>query len=202
LTAFFWVCKSDCMFKLEPAVIAALITGLIALLGLIISKESKVSEFRQQWIDSLREDVSAVIAHAEGIRRSCISASIGPPADAGRQSLWDTVRDDMAGIKKKSATIRLRLNPNEKRKNEKEANNLILSALKRYREVFDSSDTRLVGVDEVNEQLISATQTVLKENWNRVRRGERVYRITRWLAGLFVLGVLIYLLFNTVTINF
>lgn len=31
----------------------------MALLGLIISKEQKVSEFRQQWIDALREDIAA-----------------------------------------------------------------------------------------------------------------------------------------------
>jgi hypothetical protein len=40
------------------AVIAAIIAGSIALLGLIISKEQKVSEFRQQWIDALRQDIA------------------------------------------------------------------------------------------------------------------------------------------------
>jgi len=184
------------------AVIAALIAGLVALLGLIISKESKVSEFRQQWIDSLREDVSAVIAHVESIRGSSISVLIGPPTGSLRQSLWDTVGDDMAGLKKKSATIRLRLNPNEKRKNEREANNQILDALRGFREVFDKPELNLLGLDGINEQLITATQTVLKENWNRVRRGERVYRITRWIAGLVLVAAVIYLLFHTVTINF
>ena len=35
------------------AIAAALIAGLISLLGLIISKEQKVSDFRQAWIDAL-----------------------------------------------------------------------------------------------------------------------------------------------------
>jgi hypothetical protein len=49
------------------AVAAALIAGLISLLGLIISKEQKVSDFRQAWIDALRSDIAAVITHAQSI---------------------------------------------------------------------------------------------------------------------------------------
>jgi hypothetical protein len=37
------------------AISAAIITGLLSLVGLIISKENKTSEFRQQWIDSFRK---------------------------------------------------------------------------------------------------------------------------------------------------
>ena len=39
------------------AVVAALIAGTVSLLGLIISKEQKTSEFRQAWIDALRNDL-------------------------------------------------------------------------------------------------------------------------------------------------
>jgi hypothetical protein len=179
------------------AVIAALIGGAVAYLGLIISKESKVSEFRQQWIDSLREDVSAVISHVEGIRGTSISTLLGQPGSG--ESLWNTVRDDMTGIKKKSATIRLRLNPNEKRKNEKEANTLILDALKSYKDIFDGPIAGFLEIEGINEQLIAATHTVLKENWDRVRRGERVYKIARRFAFVvIILGIIgaIFLIFR------
>lgn len=107
-------------------IVAALIAGGVALLGLIISKEQEVSEFRQQWIDALREDIAAVIAHSHGIHGSSIAQR------APQQSLWDTVRDDATGIRQASARIRLRLNPNEKNKNEKAANEAVLEALKEY----------------------------------------------------------------------
>lgn len=42
--------------------IPVLVTGALALLGLIITKESKVSKFRQAWIDALRADVAALLA--------------------------------------------------------------------------------------------------------------------------------------------
>lgn len=45
------------------ATIAAIVAALVALLGLIISKEQKVSEFRQQWIDALRADIAATIRY-------------------------------------------------------------------------------------------------------------------------------------------
>ena len=40
--------------------IAAFIAGLVSLLSLIISKEQKVSEFRQAWIDALRAEISSL----------------------------------------------------------------------------------------------------------------------------------------------
>jgi hypothetical protein len=181
------------------AVIAALITGLVALLGLIISKESKVSEFRQQWIDSLREDVSTLLSHVEGIRGASVVKMYLHETLA---SLWAECKPDMMGLKKKSATIRLRLNPHEAREEERKANGQILDALQQYKDLFDSRDPNFMQLDGINEQLITATQIVLKENWNRVRRGERVYRITRWIAGLVLVAAVIYLLFHTVTINF
>ena len=43
------------------AVVAALIAAIVSLLGLIISKEQKTSEFRQAWIDALRSDLTHLI---------------------------------------------------------------------------------------------------------------------------------------------
>ena len=56
------------------AIAAALIAGLISLLGLIISKEQKTSEFRQAWIDGLRSELSLVIAHANALHGACYCA--------------------------------------------------------------------------------------------------------------------------------
>lgn len=49
------------------AVTAALIAGIISLLGLIISKEQKTSEFRQAWIDALRADLTAYLTQVNAI---------------------------------------------------------------------------------------------------------------------------------------
>ena len=39
------------------AIFAALIAGFFSYLNLIISKESKISEFRQDWVDHLRTEI-------------------------------------------------------------------------------------------------------------------------------------------------
>ena len=50
------------------AVVAALIAAAVAFVGLVVSKEQKVSEFRQAWIDSLRKDLSRFIALLQAVR--------------------------------------------------------------------------------------------------------------------------------------
>jgi hypothetical protein len=52
------------MISTYATLLVAMIAGAFSLLGLVISKEQKVSEFRQTWIDALREDISELIAHA------------------------------------------------------------------------------------------------------------------------------------------
>ena len=49
------------------AVTAALIGAIISLVGLIVAKESKVSEFRQSWIDALRSELSAFLTNANSV---------------------------------------------------------------------------------------------------------------------------------------
>ncbi len=44
------------------AVTASLIAGLFSFLSLILSKEQKISEFRQNWIDNVQEDLSTYIS--------------------------------------------------------------------------------------------------------------------------------------------
>ena len=50
---------------------AALIAGFFSLLNLIVSKEQKVSEFRQQWIDSLRQELADHIAATVSLSSIC-----------------------------------------------------------------------------------------------------------------------------------
>jgi len=60
---------------LAGTIIAAVIAAIVSLLGLIISKETKVSEFRQAWIDSLRAEIAAVITHAQALHGAHLANS-------------------------------------------------------------------------------------------------------------------------------
>ncbi|HDX8380284.1 TPA: hypothetical protein RQM98_002566 [Aeromonas salmonicida] len=44
------------------AMFAALVAGFFAFTNLVASKDNKISEFRQDWINSLRESISCYIS--------------------------------------------------------------------------------------------------------------------------------------------
>jgi hypothetical protein len=164
------------------AVAAALIAGLISLLGLIISKEQKVSDFRQAWIDALRSDIAAVITHAQSIHGAYLA---GHPSKA---ELWRSVREDFVGVNEAWARIRLRLNPKE------EPSIAVLQVLKEHESVFQGSGPPdLSRLENIDQRLLDTTQAVLKKEWTRVRSGERTYRISKWSAIVIVVLSLLLL---------
>lgn len=153
------------------AVVAALIAGLVSLLGLIVSKEQKTSEFRQAWIDALRSELSAVIAHANAIHGAG-AACLEAPAE-----LWKVVRVDFVGINEATAKIRLRLNPKESQAN------AILSTIEELEQLL--APGRPMDYSQINtieKQLVSEAHILLKEEWRRVQAGEPTYRIARFSA--------------------
>jgi len=158
------------------AIVVATIAGLISLLGLIISKEQKVSDFRQAWIDGLRSEISALISHANAIHGSAIAR----PSDASQA--WATVRPDYVGINEAAANIRLRLNPKE------EPSIAVLNTVAELEALLASGATiEHTRLNSLEKELVSRTQIVLKQEWIRVRSGERVYRFTRGVALVFLL---------------
>ncbi|GAB2745763.1 hypothetical protein GCM10027019_26500 [Melaminivora jejuensis] len=153
------------------AVVAALIAGLISLLGLIVSKEQKTSEFRQAWIDALRSEIAAVIAHTNAIYGA------GAANIESSVELWKVVRDDFVGINEATAKIRLRLNP-------KEAQAIaVLSTIESLENLLQPGqkmDYR--EINAIEKRLVGEAQLLLKEEWRRVQTGESTYRVARFTA--------------------
>lgn len=61
------------VLPLLPAVItfsAALVAGGIARSNLIATKETKISEFRQAWIDSLRDELAKLFSYSRTLARA------------------------------------------------------------------------------------------------------------------------------------
>jgi len=171
-------------------IVAAIIAGAVAFVSLIISKEQSISEFRQQWIDELRKDISDVIACVSGIHGESIVA------DNNNQTLWNRVKSDFTRLKAVVARIRLRLNPKEKREREGPATKAVLNALKELESIFASPQPQFHKLEPIVEALVTNAQVILKENWDRVRSGEPIYRGTK-IGGLIVAGAgLIYWLYK------
>lgn len=151
----------------EPnAVDASLIATVAALLGVLITNQGKISEFRQKWIDELREDAATLITHTLMIH-----------AATGEEDLDESYIQ----VHQTTARIQLRLNPKEKR------TLAIIAAMNEMRE----ANHVLALFDEMNQRIdtfTKAMQRALKKEWRRVKWGEPLYR------GVFVLAIVAVLL--------
>ena len=170
--------------EIAGTIIASVIAAVISLVGLIISKENKVSEFRQAWIDALREEISAIITHTSAI----YSAHVANFQNVS--TLWQNVRADYVGLNEAWAKVKLRLNPKEK------SSIAILNALEEQESLFpkDYSEPDFQKLASNHRKLVDCTRVVLREEWRRVKRGELVYRLATILAGFLVVGGLYILL--------
>ena len=146
----------------------AIVAGTVSLLGLIISKESKISEFRQQWIDELRRDIASLIGHALNIHSS----------DAG-----EPIAESIQNANKLTARIELRLKIGE------EAGEAVISKLQALRKLIHS-EAKFEVISSATDDLTSVSRILLKGEWERVKQGEPVYRWTLRLTivALILLG--------------
>lgn len=172
------------------ALIPVFVTGVIALLGLIITKESKISEFRQAWIDALRTEIAGLLAsinlsimilkEADGISIKD-SDALSPEAQL---HLATTLREANTAL----YTIRLRLNPVE----QDSAN--ILKALDEIEKLSNDADALAASLvsgraDEIERTLVFQAKIVLSAEWKRVKSGEPYFQVTRMVAAALAIAV-------------
>jgi hypothetical protein len=164
------------------AVIAALVTGIISLLGLIISKEQKTSDFRQAWIDGLRSEISLLIAHVNIIHT----------AKARGADDWRELRADAIAINHAVAQIKLRLNPNEA------ASRKILNRIDVMETLLHANETPFEDLNHMEEGLAGDAQALLKAEWVRVRNGEIAFRFAKFASATIIIVLIILLLISAV----
>lgn len=168
---------------------ATLITSLIALVNLTLSKESKISEMRREWIESLRGELADYFQAMRHIAHDATEAS------SGAENRWrENVETAIQTANTAYYKIRLRLN------DEKPAHKALLNALEAIEAAYSpEQDPSKMGGSVVAEieRSISPSRALIDFEWKRVKRGERAYR---WLrngivpASLFIVAAFMYLL--------
>lgn len=164
------------------AIVAALIAGLVALITLLINKENSISAFRQVWIDDLRKDIADLLGRLDGVLGT---VRVHGSGTAG----WNDARGDVVAYSVCFARIRLRLNPTEPHVQDLVGH---LADLERALEGVDAQ-TLLKNrgrIDDIRRRLVADAQVFLKKEWIRVRDGEPVYKWTRRIAAIIVVGLL------------
>lgn len=171
------------VFVAIATVVAAVIAGLISVVSLTLTKEQKTSEFRQAWIDGLRQDLSDYFAAARAMARAYEElAAFGPQYAAMPFTL---PQGQVAAIRQNVAVvfyrIKLRLNPEEAE--HKELLRLLSRVTEQQNAQFQTKapDPQLVLL--AIEAAAEFARPVLKAEWNRVKQGEPQFRLVRnWLV--------------------
>lgn len=167
------------------AVGAALIGALITVVGLIISKENKTSEFRQDWINKLRDE----------IRNFLVSFNAIADASARRygtaQEKLEVLSPMYSSLNASLFAISLRLNPKEEESIEfiNAANELV--SLTRQPNAISAEAIR-----PLESRLQIAAKALLKKEWKRVKRGEPFFLLLKWGGMATVFATLVMLIWQ------
>jgi hypothetical protein len=159
------------------ALLIAFVAGGFSLLGLIIAKEQKTSEFRQAWIDALREDIALYCAKV-AIVQAYIDRAVVLDAD----KLFEDNREEYIAINQSALRIKLRLNASE---SESDA---ILRPLKviegKLNAEFADIKMAMPDISAALKKLEKDAPPLLKTEWERVKRGELTYRVAKLCAAM------------------
>jgi hypothetical protein len=182
------------------AVLAACITGAISFVSLIISKEQKISEFRQAWIDDFRSELAEFSSQARRVSVEHIPLNIKALTAPILEQLElrdreaekpDPFHENRQRMAQAYYALRLRLNPLEA------DHQTLLTHLNNVYEILNGSSDRYSKCVVELDELAKVAQVVLKREWVRVKNGEGSFRIAvrcaKWtaLALALVLAVLL-----------
>jgi hypothetical protein len=161
------------LYTVLATVTAAFIAGLVAFLTSMLSKELKTSEFRYSWLNAVLDDTAKFLGVAQSLSVSR-SASPNETAEEGgetRTKAEAELGEAMAAYYR----ARIRLYP-DKHASAIAAIDALQSLLVRGGTVDRPQlDSRL-------REVVETTHQALKDEWGKVKRGEFVFRLTKYVS--------------------
>lgn len=163
----------DIFIKNSLIIIGAIIAGFFSYISLIISKENKVSEFRQEWINSLRNSISSYVSSLSYISMLYKHRSEQIEEKKDKFNMARDVEDIYSKMNESYNDIIFRINDKEVDKDGNEINSKFLSELNNTRQLYLTGkwDDVVKSCDALRE----ASKPLLKYEWNRVKEGEPNY---------------------------
>lgn len=175
------------MFVPLGVICAALLTGIFSFVSLINQKEGKISEFRQNWIDALRNDIAKLTASFDRISGKWQLTQLHEETKAepytGAQWLLDfneLISSDFEHYSECYNRIMMRLNVKDDK--------TLIDKIKELGS-FISSPKEMRDRDFVKSKIdgvITESQVLLKAEWEVVKSGEKAYRTTKLVTFFFI----------------
>jgi hypothetical protein len=160
------------------AVGTAVVAGLVSMLGLIIGKEQKISEFRQAWIDELRQ---CVVDYLVSINAICDIVRLKKSGDGeGNAALLGNYKT----LNQANHGIALRVN------DEEDTAKALLSSMVEFEGIAQSNASLTPEkIRDVEARFTKAAKELLKFEWKRVKAGEKVFRWTKRIIFIALIGM-------------
>ena len=177
---------------------AATIAGLFSLVSLIISKENKVTEFRQAWIDAQRDDLAEILALAASLEVAPLEKRADNLAAFDRCFARILLRDNpIASVKrdyrwKSGFSLRWATKNNfrfwefTKPKDKPLPWSGVTSNIGRLRTELSRASIDGASVYRCKRSIVVASRRLLKSEWDIVKDGEKWFALTRHSIGSFV----------------
>jgi len=174
---------------------AAIVGGFFSFVSLISSKEQKVSEFRQEWINELRGDLSVFFSSARALSRTMQETRSPNTTD-------DDIQDFKFGKEKighmrlagADALYRVKLRLNKNEPEHQELQRLLETAINIQNRINIDKGLDYTEALDAIERASDYSQDILKSEWERVKKGEPTYRYSRNFAvAVLLLGFLLFL---------
>ena len=170
-------------------IIAAGISGAVAFLAAIFTKETKTSEFRQNWIDGIRSDISELLAHANSLA-FFVDSKKKYQVEEGNivQGLYDKA-DDLVAFHMCRRRIILRLNPTEH-----------IDLIKEIEILGNIAPTEITSpiVKCRADNIIRLSTNIFSKEWKRVKKGEPIFVRAKYGSLLLFVMLILYLLWPVV----
>jgi hypothetical protein len=157
------------LFSLLGVIVAALVAGYFNLMALINAKEQKTSEFRQNWIDALRKDISELVAAI-----FYISYYTQTNKNKGGSETPKDLEEAHKRYVSAYSSIALRVNPSESNPTLKLINDNFLNSLQKVLDEFNNRNYSAAASN--TSEVLERARPLLKEEWKRVKTGEEQYR--------------------------
>ena len=167
------------MIPALTALVVGFVAGVVSLVVSILTKDQKTSEFRQNWIDALRSDVSQLTSHLAVV--NTMSEVVRALTDSERRDYLVSLQKDFLEAAMLQSRIRLRLNPDE--------HQTLISLVSQTDGIGQSEQLMRERV----ESITVAAQEILKEEWERVKKGEPSFVWLKNISKIAFIFVLIAL---------
>lgn len=178
-------------------IVGALIAAAGSYVSLTLSKDQKVSEFRQAWIEGLRQDLATFLASARAFARA-VQESQASGGDSTPFSISaETISQLRVQVGEVQYRIKLRLNQGEP--GHQELMRLIDVALDTQNQVFQGQSDISSTLGAI-ERAASYAPNILKTEWERVKTGESSFRVARKVLPIVVtvVAILFFIYLQTV----